>query len=182
MEESRIQHAVLITKHLRPERGGALRRDDARNLLRRTIEYHVNEGRLVIYAWNCLPSRTSLVIALPTPKPLADTVGDLYGYFTRRFNARYAKEGALFRTKFLKRVLTGADEIRAAIERVNRAPDENHLAQRPGSEAWSSAVVGGAGSAIRAGSALADRGSDGITSRFEPKPHSDAQDSPLLSA
>jgi len=135
------QHAMLITKHLRPQRGGALRRDDARNLLRRTIEYHVSAKKLVVLAWVVTPCKVSMLIAMPTPRPITDALGELFGYYTRRFNARYNQEGSLFRVRFLKKMCSGAEEIRQAIERLHRIPEEMVLTGRPGSEAWSSADV-----------------------------------------
>lgn len=141
IEETHTEHAMLVTKYVRPERGGALRRDDARNLLRRTLEYHAANGRLTLYAWAFLPSKVSLVIALPTPIPLALTVGDVFGYFTRRLNNRYRHTGAVFRTRFLKKVLSGPDEILAGIAAVHRMPVRKDLVYRPGAEPWSSEAL-----------------------------------------
>ena len=137
------EHAMLVVKYVRPARGGALRRDDARNLLRRTLQYHVVSGRLSLYGWAFLPSKVALLIAMPTPAPLSETLGNVFGYFTRRLNNRYHRTGAVFRTRFVKRVLTGPEEIEAALAKVHRLPDE--LALRPGGEEWSSASIYRAG-------------------------------------
>lgn len=138
MEESRSSHAVLITKYLRHTKGGALRRDDARNLLRRTLECYARKHRLELLAWGFLPSKMMLVVALPTRVPLQTILGELCGYYTRRFNARYGKEGPLFRTRFLKQIAVGPVEIREVIDQVHDAVREESMRMRPGAEPFSS--------------------------------------------
>lgn len=131
-------HALWATKVLRPERGGALRRDDARNLLRRTLQAHAVRYSLRILAWSAEPSRVHLVLQLPLPRPASGVLGDLFGYYTRRFNARYRQGGALFRSKFLRRVVLGPLAVTDAIRRVHRAPFDADVVPRPGQEPWSS--------------------------------------------
>ena len=132
------EHALWATKVLRPDRAGAFRRDDARNLLRRTLHAYVARHRLRIHAWSVQPSRVHIVLALPMERSVASLLGDLFGYYSRRFNARYGKKGALFRTKFLRRLLIGPLAIHDAIGRVHGAPAESDVEVRPGQEAWSS--------------------------------------------
>lgn len=139
MEHDGFDEALLVSKFLRPERGGALRRDDARNLLRRTMEVHAVRPSLLVHAWAFLPSRVDLVIGLPSPEPVADVLSDLFGYYTRRFNARYGKQGALFRSKFVKRLLVGGLAITEAIDRLHDAPADAECRARPGAEPFSSA-------------------------------------------
>lgn len=158
MEENRHENAMLVTKYLRPDCGGVLRRDDARNLMRRALELHVANDNLTLLAWAFLPSKVTLLVQLPTPLPLGDTLAELFGYYTRRFNVRYQRRGALFRTKFVKKVCTGPAEIERAIRRMHVAVDTMSHRPRPGEEPWSSASV------YRNGTR------DAITSRFDAKP------------
>jgi hypothetical protein len=133
-----VESALYIVKHLRPDHGGALRRDDARNLLRRTMETYVRRHGLRVHAWAFLPSRVEMVIGLPTAVPLQESLGDLFGYFTRRFNARYRRNGAVMRTKFVRRLLVGPASIHGGIVRVNAAAAADDLVNEPGREPWSS--------------------------------------------
>ena len=64
--------------------------------------------------------------------------GELFGYYTRRFNARYGRTGPLFRTKFLRRVMIGPLAITDAIRRVHAFPKNDGLVTEPGDEPWSS--------------------------------------------
>ena len=134
------EQALWATKVLRPERSGAMRRDDARNLLRRTLQAYVAKHSLVIHAWAVEPARIHLLAAMPPFLNVEELLGDLFGYYTRRFNTRYRKRGALFRTKFLTRTPLGVLAIIDAIRRVHTAPRE-HDRGKPGEEAWSSRGV-----------------------------------------
>lgn len=131
-------YALLLTKHLRPDRGGALRRDDARNLLRRSIELHVLEHEMKIHAWAFHPSRIELLLSIPSSRPVQPTVAALFGYYTRRFNMRYGQTGPVFRTKFLKKILIGSDAIIGAIEAMHAGVRAAALLEKPGQEAFSS--------------------------------------------
>ena len=131
-------HALWATKVLRPERAGSLRRDDARNLLRRTMTAYVAKHGLRFHAWAVMPSRIHVVVAIPMDLALTKVLGDLFGYYTRRFNARYGKEGPVFRTKFLRRVMIGPLAITEAIRRVHAMPRNEGLRSAPGEEPWSS--------------------------------------------
>lgn len=131
-------YALLLTKHLRPACGGALRRDDARNLLRRTIELHVVTYEMKVHAWAFHPSRVELLLGLPSARPVQASLAALFGYYTRRFNARYAETGPVFRTKYVKRILIGADAITNAIEAMHADVRAAALIEKPGQEAFSS--------------------------------------------
>jgi len=131
-------HALWATKVLRPDRAGSLRRDDARNLLRRTMTAYAVKYGLRFHAWSAVPSRIHMVIAIPVDITLTKVLGDLFGYYTRRFNARYGKEGPVFRTKFLRRVMIGPLAITDAIRRVHAMPRDLDLRSEPGEEPWSS--------------------------------------------
>lgn len=130
--------AMLVTKFLKKQRGGAMRREDARNLLRRTLESHTDRRGLVIYAWAFLPSKVVLLVKLPTAIPLAVSLGEVFGYYTRRFNARYRRSGAVFRTRFLKKVLLGEEEIERAIAHIHAQPADAEMREHPGAEPCSS--------------------------------------------
>lgn len=131
-------HALWATKVLRPESAGALRRDDARNLLRRTLTAYAAKHSLRFHAWAVQPSRIHLVVAIPMDVRLSDILASLFGYYTRRFNARYGKSGPVFRTKFLRRVMIGPLAITDAIRRVHALPRAEGLTSLPGQEPWSS--------------------------------------------
>ncbi len=134
-----LPSALLVTKFLRADRGGLLRLDDARNLLRRSFELYRSTYDLRIHAWSFLPSRVDLVVGLPCEGTVKEALEKVFGYYTRRFNARYGKDGALFRTKFVKRLLVGQPAIAAAVERVSRMPETSRCRWEPGRECWSSA-------------------------------------------
>ncbi len=131
-------YALLLTKHLRPARGGALRRDDARNLLRRTIELHVAQYEMKIHAWAFHPCRVELLLSIPSVRPVQASTAALFGYYTRRFNTRYGETGPLFRTKFVKRILIGSDAITSAIEGIHAGVRAAALLEKAGQEAFSS--------------------------------------------
>lgn len=131
-------YALLLTKHLRPACGGALRRDDARNLLRRTIELHVITYEMKVHAWAFHPSRVELLLALPSARPIQASVSALFGYYTRRFNSRYRETGPVFRTKFVKKIVIGSDAITNAIEALHEEIRAASLLEKPGQEAFSS--------------------------------------------
>jgi len=126
--------AVVITKFLNKKRGGALRRDDARNLLRRTLESQRARRGLVVHAWAFLPSKVVLLVQLPAQRPLATSLGELFGYYTRRFNARYRRSGPVFRARFLKSVLFSDEEILRAIARIHAMPAEHEVEECAGAE------------------------------------------------
>lgn len=129
---------IWIQKTLRRDSSGAMRRDDARNLLRRTMEAMIERHGFTVYAWAMLPSKVELVLAMPKNIPVQQIVGDTFCYFTRRFNARYSRTGPLFRTKFLKRHLATTDAIVRTIREVNLAPVKRDLARKAGQEPYSS--------------------------------------------
>ena len=131
-------HALWVTKHVRPAARGALRRDDARNLLRRTLESYVQRGEITVYAWAFLPARVELIVSPPQGRPLPPVMTDLFAYFTRRFNARYGRTGPLMRSRFVRRVLVGPQAIASAIEAVERLPSLLELKRRSGGEPWGS--------------------------------------------
>ena len=131
-------HALWATKVLRPERAGSLRREDARNLLRRTMTAYVAKYDLRFHAWSVAPSRIHVVVAIPTDLALTKLLGELFGYYTRRFNARYGRGGPVFRTKFLRRVLIGPLAITDAIRRVHAVPRAEGIKPEAGDEPWSS--------------------------------------------
>jgi REP element-mobilizing transposase RayT len=132
-------YAVWISKTLRRDCSGALRRDDARNLMRRTLESAIVRYDVRLHAWAIMPSRVELVVALPTAAPLQQIIGDAFCYFTRRFNSRYRHKGPIFRSKFIKRVLASPESVRRAIDDVNRMPLKAELVRKPGAEAFGSA-------------------------------------------
>ena len=137
MSENEVHgHALWVTKHVRPQLRGALRRDDARNLLRRTLESYARRDRLEVLAWAFLPARVELVITPPTEKTLPALMTDLFAYFTRRFNARYGTSGPIMRSRYTRRVLAGAEAITSAIEHVELLPSMLELKRR--SEPWAS--------------------------------------------
>ena len=131
-------HALWATKVMRPHSAGALRRDDARNLLRRTLVAYSSKYSLRFHAWAVQPSRIHLVIAIPTDRALSDVLASLFGYYTRRFNARYGKSGPVFRSKYLRRVMIGPLAITEAIRRVHALPRAEGIKPQPGEEPWSS--------------------------------------------
>ena len=132
-------HALWATKVFRPDRAGAMRRDDARNLLRRTLTSFSKRHSLRIHAWAVQPSRIHLVLQIPTGIALTPALASMFGYYTRRFNARYGKSGPVFRTKFLRRVIIGPLAITDAIRRVHRLPETDDIVVEAGEEPWSSA-------------------------------------------
>lgn len=131
-------HALWATKVLRPERAGSLHRDDARNLLRRTLTAYVAKHGLRVHAWAAEPSRIHVVVAIPVDIALTDVLAELFAYYTRRYNARYGKLGPVFRTKFLRRVMIGPLAITDAIRRVHAAARSEEHKAAPGEEPWSS--------------------------------------------
>lgn len=131
---------LWATKVLCPERAGAMRRDDARNLLRRTLAAFTAKHEITMFAWSVEPSRIHLVLAIPPGPPIEDLLGELFAHYTRRFNARYRRRGAVFRTKFLHRIPLGVLGVTDAIRRVHLAPGEDDR-RLPGQEPWSSREV-----------------------------------------
>ncbi len=147
-------YAIWIAKTLRHGFKGAFRRDDARNLLRRTLESAVERHGFRIHAWAALPARVELVLTLPPGLSVQDVVGDTFCYYTRRFNARYGRSGPMFRSKFLKRVLASEESLRRTIREVNLAPVRAGLERKTGQEPFSSA------------GSYADGESDGLTTVY----------------
>src|SRR5438309_7928024 len=135
-----IDHALRVSKLVRRERYGALRYSDARNLFRRTLEVYRQRWSLPLYAWSIVPSRIELVIGVPDPRydPKIELM-DLFGYFTRRYNRRYRKDGSLLRTKFGLSRLAGTRAICDAIDEVHALPESMPLFA--GHEPWSSLNV-----------------------------------------
>ena len=134
--------ALWVTKHVRPQARGALRRDDARNLLRRTLESYARRDRIKVLAWAFLPGRVELILTPPVEKPLSAVMTDLFAYYTRRFNARYGRSGPLMRTRYVRRTLVGPEAVASAIEHVERLPSRLELKRR--SEPWASGRTFGA--------------------------------------
>ena len=132
-------HALWATKVFRPDRAGAMRRDDARNLLRRTLTSFVKRHSLRIHAWSVQPSRIHLLLQIPPDVALTPALASMFAYYTRRFNARYRKSGPIFRTKFLRNVIIGPLAITEAIRRVHALPAAQDIVIQPGGEPWSSA-------------------------------------------
>lgn len=132
-------HALWATKVFRPDRAGAMRRDDARNLLRRTLTSFARRHSLRIHAWAVQPSRIHLMLQIPADITLTPVLASMFAYYTRRFNTRYGKSGPIFRTKFLRRVIIGPLAITDAIRRIHRLPASDDIVVGPGEEPWSSA-------------------------------------------
>ena len=159
-------HALWATKVLRPSRAGAMRRDDARNLLRRALTFQVAKRGLHVYAWSVQPSRIHLLLQIPIEYALTPVLADLFTHYTRRFNARYGKKGPVFRSKFLRQVIAGPLAITEAIRRVHALPVNCGIALDPGDEPWSSEScyeIGGS--------------SDGVVTLYQP---SSVRRSPLF--
>ena len=151
-----VDHALWTSKLMRPDGGGALRRDDARNLLRRTLEYYVAHRRVRVWGWAMLPSRVELLLAVDDRSDAQSFLGEVFGYFTRRFNTRYDRSGPLMRSKFIDRVLVGSSAICEAIDTVHNAPSSLALPEYPGDEPRSSRL------------AYELQRDDGVTSLYSP--------------
>jgi len=133
------ERAVRITKHLRPGRRGFLRKEDSRNLLRRTLEYYVRTMGLVVYAWSVTVDRFEIIVALPAPVPLGKTLAAFFHHFGRRHRMRYRnKRGPMFRNRYLTRVLESEEEIWEEVCRLHAEAASLEAAARPGSEPFSS--------------------------------------------
>lgn len=121
---------VLVTKRVLRQEQSIFRRDDARFLMRtccRTLA--ARRARVVAVAFE--PKAIHLVLEIPPGVTHQTLLGDLFSFFTRRYNARYRRRGPILRARHLTRPLLDEVAVTEAVARLVALAGDGEIAAQP---------------------------------------------------
>jgi REP element-mobilizing transposase RayT len=120
------------------ERRPIFRRQQAAELLVRTIYEVRSELSFLLLAFAVMPDHAHLIFVPPAGQ-LGHAVQLIKGRFARAYNLSLGRSGSVWQSRYHERTLKGDKALSSAIDYVHHNPVAARLAEEPAEFAWSSA-------------------------------------------